>query len=230
METIAIQYCFRFPDAAEEVFDLELDAHKIELLNSDPGTVPQWAALDFYQCPICPLSISTHPNCPLVLNLVSIARRFDRILSYEKIHLDVFTKERNVSRQTTAQRGISSLMGLVIAASGCPHTVFFKPMARFHLPLATQEETMFRATSVYLLGQYFRKQRGKQADFDLKGLRDIYRNIEEVNKSIAKRLKTATRADSSVNAIVLLDTFAKVMPHFIDKSWDKLSGLFEEAQ
>ncbi len=228
METIRIQYCFRFPDAAHEVFDLALDAKTMELINNVPDMAPQWAGLDFYQCPICPLNIDSHPHCPLTLNLVNIIRSFERIVSYEKIDLDVYTKERNVSQQTTAQRGISSLMGLVIAASGCPHTEFFRPMARFHLPLATQEETMFRAVSSYLLGQYFRKQKGKAADFDLNGLKNIYQNIEVVNKSVARRLTTAITADSSVNAIVILDMFAKVFPHFIDKSWDKLSCLFEE--
>jgi hypothetical protein len=228
MDTIRIQYCFRFPDASQEVFDLALGAETLELVNNVPDALPEWTALDFCQCPICPLHIDTHPHCPLALNLVDITKRFSRIVSYEKIGLDVFTEERNVSRQTTAQKGLSSLMGVLIAASGCPHTVFFKPMARFHLPLATQEETMFRAVSSYLLGQYFRKQDGKPADFDLNGLRNIYQNIEVINKSVARRLRIAITADSSVNAIVILDMFAKAFPHFIDKSWDKLSCLFEE--
>jgi hypothetical protein len=30
-----------------------------------------------------------------------------------------------------------------------------KPMARFHLPLASEEETIYRATTMYLLAQYF---------------------------------------------------------------------------
>ena len=221
IDTVTIQYCFRFQDNTEETFDLELDTETLELINNTPETIPEWARLDFHECPICSLSISIHPNCPLILNLVNIIRRFDRIVSYEKVDMEIYTKERNISRQTTAQRGISSLIGLVVAASGCPHTVFFKPMARFHLPLATHEETMFRAISSYLLGQYFRRQKGEQVDFDLD------QNIEVVNKSIAKRIRSVISADSSVNAIVILDMFAKALPHYIDEPWDKLGRLFE---
>ncbi|MCP4400992.1 MAG: hypothetical protein GY801_27310 [bacterium] len=49
-------------------------------------------------------------------------------------------------------------------------------MAHFHQPLANVEETIFRATSMYLLSQYFAKQEGKEAKFELDGLEEIYRH------------------------------------------------------
>jgi hypothetical protein len=147
-------------------------------------------------------------------------------MSYETIHVDVITKERNISKQTTAQRGLSSLMGLVIASSGCPHTAFFRPMARFHLPLASVTETVYRASSMYLLSQYFLNQNGKSTDPDLKGLERIYDNMREVNIAVAKRLRYATKADSSVNAIVILDAFAMAMPTCIAESLNDLQYLF----
>jgi len=226
MDNIAIEYCFRLTDNTQEVFLLELDAHNLELLNNVPENLPEWTSLGFHQCPNCPLTGSTHPDCPLASNLVNIVRRFDHILSYDEIHMDVITEERRVSQRTTAQRGLSSLMGIVIAASGCPHTVFFKPMARFHLPLASEEETLYRAASMYLLAQYFLHREGGNADFELQGLKKIYKNIQLVNTTIAKRLRAAIKTDSSVNAIILLDMYAKAMPYVIDESLKEIRYLF----
>ena len=37
-----------------------------------------------------------------------------------------------------------------MALSGCPVLEQLKPMARFHLPFASVEETIYRAASMYL--------------------------------------------------------------------------------
>lgn len=226
MGSIAIKYCFRLPDDTQEVFYLELDAQSLELVGNVPENPPQWTSLGFHQCPNCPLSSRTHPNCPLMLNLVDIVRRFDHILSYDEISMEVIMDERCISRCTTAQRGLSSLMGIVIASSGCPHTVFFKPMVRFHLPLASEEETLYRATSMYLLAQYFLQKEGKKADFELHGLEQIYNNIHLLNTAIAERLRAASKTDSSVNAIIMLDMYAKAMPYAIEESLEEIRYLF----
>ena len=102
----------------------------------------------------------------MAANIVNIVEPFDRLLSYDEVHVDVTTEERMISLETTAEEGISSLMGLVIATCGCPHTAFLKPMARFHLPLASKEETIFRAASMYLLAQYYVNKNCQTADFE----------------------------------------------------------------
>jgi hypothetical protein len=226
MNNFTITYRFRLPDATEESFTLELDSRTLESVGSAVDSAPEWAKLEFHQCPNCPLNSSTNPYCPLSRKLVNIVKPFDHIISHETIHMDVLTKERNISRQTTAQKGLSSLMGLMIATSGCPHTVFLKPMARFHLPLASVTETIYRASSMYLMAQYFLKQEGKEADFSLKGLEQMYDDLRMVNIAVANRLRSATGADSSVNAIVILDAFAMAMPTCIDASLKNLRPIF----
>ena len=226
MESVTIQYCFTLPDGSQEVFDLQLDAQSVELLGNTPKAFPSWTNLDFHQCPHCPLVIDTHPHCPLAANLVNIVEPFDRLLSYERIHVDVVTESRLISRDTAAEEGISSLMGLVIPTSGCPKTAFFKPMARFHLPFASQEETIFRVASTYLLGQFFRRKEGQDADLELKGLRKIYEDVQVVNASVAARLQSATEKDSTLNAIVLLDMYAKILSHAIEQSLEEIRYLF----
>ncbi|NVM23231.1 MAG: hypothetical protein HWN68_15780 [Desulfobacterales bacterium] len=226
METVAVRYCFTSPDGSQETFDLQLDAHNLDLLGSLPEKLPPWTNLDCNQCPNCPLTIHTHPHCPLAARLVNIVERFNRFLSYDQIHVDVITEERFISHDTTVQIGISSLMGLVIATCGCPHTAFLKPMARFHLPLSTEEETTYRAASMYLLAQYFLKKEGLNADLELEGLRKIYRNIHLVNTAVAERLRTATETDSSLNAISMLDMYALTIPLVIDESLEEIRHLF----
>jgi hypothetical protein len=226
MKTIVIQYCFRLPDHSSEDFKLELDPHNLELTGNIPQSLPAWTELDFHQCPHCPLEVVTDPYCPLAANLVNIVQRFDGLISYDKIRVDVITQERRISQHTTAQKGISSMMGLVIATCGCPHTAFFKAMGRFHLPLASSEETIFRATSMYLLAQYFLKMEGRHADFELGGLTKIYNNMQIVNVAIANRLRSTSMSDSLINAIVILDNFAKSLPYAIEKSLKNFRHLF----
>lgn len=226
MECITIRYCFTLVDGSQEVFNLELDAQTLQLIGNIPEILPSWTNLDFHQCQNCPLSVDTHPHCPQAVNLVNIVEPFDRLLSYDQIYVEITTEERSISQDTTAQEGIGSLMGLVIATCGCPHTAFFKPMARFHLPLASEEETIYRATSMYLLAQYFSRKEGQDADLELEGLTEIYRNIHIVNTAVAERLRAASETDSALNAIVLLDMYALTLPMVIEKSLEKIRYLF----
>jgi hypothetical protein len=157
---------------------------------------------------------------------VNLVQRFDGLLSHEKVDMEVVTEERTITQKTTAQRGISSLMGLVIAASGCPHTALLRPMARFHLPFASNEETVYRATSMYLLAQYFLKKEGAHSDLELDGLARIYENMQIINVAVAERLRAATTTDSSVNAIVVLDVYAKTVEMVIEGSLERIRYLF----
>ena len=226
MKTIVIKYRFRLPDNSSEDFKLELNPRKLELTGNIPKSLPTWTKLDFHQCPHCPLEVVTNPYCPLAANIVNIVQRFDGLISYDKIRVDVITQERRISQDTTVQKGISSMMGLVIATCGCPHTAFFKAMGRFHLPLASNEETIFRATSMYLLAQYFLKGEGRHADLELEGLTKIYQNMQIVNVAIANRLRSTSMSDSSINAIIILDNYAKSLPYAIEKSLENLRHLF----
>ena len=226
MENIFIKYRFKFPDGTQEVFDLELDALNLELVVSIPESPPQWTDLDFHQCPNCPLDSSIHQKCPLMMHFIDIVDRFDHILSYDEIRLEVVMDERSVSSSITAQKGLSSLVGIVITASGCPHTKFFKPMLRFHLPLSSASETIYRAASMYLLAQYFIFKEAKKADFELHGLEEIYNNMHLINVAIAERLRVASKTDALVNAIILLDMFTGTIPSVIEDSLEELKYLF----
>ncbi len=226
MEPIQISYRFNLGDDKSEVFDVHLDPDTLEIINQPSGELPPWTDLEFHQCSHCPFTSDTHPNCPLAVTLIQVIGRFDNVVSHNKIELTVLTHERKVFQKTTAQKGISSLVGLLFAASGCPHTAYFKPMARYHLPLASEDETFYRATGMYLLAQYLLHREGKRADLELEGLKKIYHNLHLLNTMVAERIRSATRSDSSVNAVVLLDMITNLMPFILDEQLAKISHLF----
>lgn len=223
---VHIRYTFTLADDSREQFDLELDPATLTLRNHDDASTPGWTALSFHQCCHCPYTEAAQPFCPAAANLVPLLQRLDHLASYEKTTLEVVTMERCVTQQTTAQRAIGSLMGLMIAASHCPHTHFFKPMARFHLPLASEDETIYRATANFMLAQYLRKGDNPSPDCNLEGLNTIYRNMQIVNRAMAARLRATAQTDSSINAIILLDMYAKSVPYVIRRDLEELRPLF----
>ena len=226
MGIIEIRYCFKLDEHRHEIIDLRLDSQTLEIVNKSCEDLPAWTKLDFHKCPHCPLNTLSHPDCPIAVSLVDVVKRFDSVMSCDEIDLEVVTSERHVSQHTTAQRGISSLLGLLFPVSGCPHTAFFKPMVRFHLPMATEEETIFRATGVYLLAQYFLRKKGQRGDFDLHGLKQIYINLRLLNTNITKRLRSVTQTDSYINAVVSLDVFAHALPLVIEDQLEEIRHLF----
>ena len=114
METKVIRYCFRLPGNFREDFKFELNAQNLELKGRVPKCLPPWTKLEFNQCSNCPLDAAVHPHCPLAANIYNIVQRFDGLNSYDEITVEVVTEQRWMAQRTTAQKGISSMMGLVI--------------------------------------------------------------------------------------------------------------------
>jgi hypothetical protein len=226
MDPIEILYRFQMEDGRKDVFALKLDPESLQIIGDVGGPMPDWTALEVSQCQNCPLDAQESPKCPAAVNMVRLVKRFDTLLSLDEAKVTVVTDERKVYGETTIQRAVCSLMGLLMAASDCPLMDFFKPMARFHLPFASTAETIWRATSAYLMAQYFHSSDGAEPDIQFEGLSRIYEEIQIVNLAFARRLRHACRQDSMINAIVLLDMFAQSMPSAIDESLEEIRHLF----
>ncbi len=223
---LTIQYRFRFPNGRGLDFELHLDPVTLARRPDTTWPLPSWTALEFHQCPNCPLDPAVHPDCPAAANLRSLVEWCGQLWSYDSVRVEVVTPQRVVSKDTSVQAGVSSLVGLTMATSGCPHTAFFRPMARFHLPFPSTIDTIYRATSMYLLAQYFRRKEGGEPDLDLNGLADIYRNLQIINTAMAARLRAATEKDAAVNAVIILDVFAQTLPLSISDSLEEIRHLF----
>lgn len=226
MDTINFTYQFDFKSGRQEEFHIDLDSETLSPIQSEATELPEWTRLEFKQCVGCPLSLETL-YCPLAKQLAPLVDSIKDIVSIEEARVTVIQDERVISRDTTAQEGISSIMGVITATSGCPLTEFFKPMARFHLPFSNLEETFYRVASMYMLGQYYRWKSNLSADMEIKGLHQFYANVAMVNKNMAERLRDSKREDGAVNALVILDMFVKIVPDAIDDVLDNLKPLFE---
>lgn len=220
-----IHYRFGRPGAAGQQLTVCIDA--ATLVCREPAPVAcAWTALAFHQCQNCPLDPATTPLCPLAARLEPVVRPMAEILSYDELAVEVDDGQRTVSAVTSAQAVASSIIGLLAAVSGCPHTTFLSTMAWFHLPLATEEETIFRATGAYLLAQRMARDRGEAPDWEMQGLKRSYAALHLVNVALAKRLRAASSQDAAVNAVVRLDMFAKAVPYSIDDFLDPLRPFF----
>lgn len=228
MATKDIEYIFTLPDGSREVFLFQLDPITLELAGTQPVFMPAWTDLHDHRCANCPLNPATHDRCPLAASLVPVVHRLGGLLSWDIVRVEVVNSERTITQQTSAQRAIGSMLGLLNSVSGCPHLAYFRPMARFHLPLASREETIYRATSMYLLAQYFRAHAGQAPDFDLHGLQEIYHNVQLVNAGMVQRLRHATESDYMVNAVVFLDLYAVAVQQTITESLEDVGHWFSD--
>ena len=221
MGSFQVRYSFLLPNGERPNFTLGIDEETLELSDPEPDALPDWTRLSFHQCSNCPLREETHPRCPVAVRFVDIAERFEQVVSYDSVRVEVETEDRKIEAETRAERALASLMGLIMATSGCPHTAFFKPMARFHLPLATRLETIFRSVATYLLAQYMRGvPAAAEAD-----LSELYARMRIVNASITRRLRAAGRTDSTLNAVVLLDVYAMAVPTALEDTLEEIRHL-----
>ena len=226
MSKVALTYRFTFPDSQERVFELEMDRDTAELSPPPVSNPPAWAALAFNQCNGCPFSAADKPHCPAALHMAGVIDGFTDLVSYDKVRVSVESEERQVVATLPAQQALASLMGLIMASSGCPNTAVFRPMARFHLPFSSESETAYRVASMYLLAQHYSAREGASADFVLNDLERVYRGVHSVNRGMAQRLRAASRQDAIVNAVVLLDVFSSLVPAAIHDILDEIKPAF----
>lgn len=225
-KSIRFQYRFQFGDGRESSFDIRLHPSTLKLRCNIKGELPAWTRLSFNQCPHCPLKESEHSHCPLAVSLIEPIESLADVKSFDKAKITITTPERITGSRTTIQEGLSAMMGLIMPTSGCPHTAFFRPMARFHLPFATEVETLYRVSTMYLMAQLLRREKGLDADFDLKGIGPLYDNLRTLNKAMVTRLSAASDLDSAINAVVLLDQFAANFTYSLDDPLETFETLF----
>lgn len=208
-KSISIRYIFTFQNRKKIELLLSLDQKTLLLINPCYKTGPDWTLLSFYKCGNCPFNENEQKFCPIAVNLVDIIKNFRNIPSTEKVTVQIEYKKRIYLKDTVISTGLSSLIGIYMVTAGCPIFAKLKPMVLTHLPFASIEETCYRVTSMYLLAQYFIFKNGENPDWAMKELVTIYKEIQSVNSHISKRLFHIAMEDSSLNALVNLDCFAK---------------------
>ena len=100
------------------------------------------------------------PHCPAALHMAPAVELLKELVSFDTVGVTVTQAERTVHAETTAQQALSSVLGLIMATSGCPWTDRLRPMARFHLPFASEAETVYRSVCMFLLARDIAYERG----------------------------------------------------------------------
>ena len=232
METFKITYEFVFPDARSRQFLLELDSKTLALtpIHSEIRE-SKWSRLENCQCTVCPLKTENVPRCPVAANMFGLSEHFKNEASTTKVTVHVHTENRTYSKTASVQEGLFSIFGVIMSTSGCPILNFLKPMARFHLPFATHEETIVRSISFHLLRQYFLSKKGLTPDLDLKHLNEQYSSVQRVNEGLLARIRSIIeKGDAESNAVVILDAFAQLLSMEIGSGLAGLEYLFADSQ
>lgn len=234
MASYTILYRFEFGDGRTKAFEIRLDERtgRRDWSQADPNGQPEaapiWVALGHEQCSHCPLRAESNPLCPAARALAGVIEEFKTESSFSEVHVQVTTPERTIQKTLPLQEGLFGLFGLSMATSGCPKLSFLRPMARYHLPFSTIDETIVRSVSFYLLRQYIQAKRGGEADWSLKGLLSAYDDLNLVNQGILARVRSVARGDAEANSVIILDALAQMLSGQLQTGLPDLEPLFDD--
>ena len=231
-EPLSIEYRFDLPNGSRKALELEFNAADFRLINEVTAEPPFWTELKFNQCGNCPLNSKQSPQCPAALHMVPAVDALKELVSFDTVGVTVVQAERTIHAETSAQHAMSSVLGLIMATAGCPWTDHLRPMARFHLPFASEAETVYRSVSMYLLARHFSAaaatpSSGAATPGGFADLQTLYENLHVVNRDMSRRLGAATKTDPARNAMALLDSYTTLLPAAIDASLEDLKPLFD---
>ena len=209
--TIWFRYIFTLDNGRRRQFEVHLDPETLNIV-PPPGVKepPSWTTLEYAACAHCPLPPASR-HCPIAVNIAPVVEEFGDVISCRNAEVLVETQERSFYKKGSAQETLFPLIGIYMAASGCPAMEKLKPLTRHHLPFASIEETIYRVITMYVTAQYMRMQNGLEPDWELRGITELYDTINKVNASFCERLSKAVKQDSIVNSVVILDAFAQLV-------------------
>lgn len=220
-------YQFQFANGHLKDYKIALDPDTLSLIPMASVSEPsEWVRLTYQACRNCPLKPDLYSYCPIAVNIMELVEAFKGVFSYHDCTVVCASAERTYSKKTSVMEGLSAIFGVIMATSDCPVMEFLKPMARFHLPFATIEETTVRTSSMYLLAQYFKYKDQPEIKFDFKTLEKHYSQVQLVNEGLLARINSVTSEDADKNAIVTLHSLSQFLSMEIDYSLSGLEHIF----
>ena len=214
-----MRYNFKLQDR-EVVFDVETEPHGLEA----DAEFPDWARLEHKQCACCPLKAPYCKYCPVATRMHGLLGAFSDDKSTEPVEVTVETPARNYTHTCDLQVGINSLMGLMMATSGCPVLKELGAMASFHIPFCSTRETLHRTVGSYLTKQYFVQLEGGEPDWKLKQLKELYEVLEGLNQDFSKRIQDSSSSDAVSNAVIMFFATSVVVASSLDHQLQRHQG------
>lgn len=209
-------YQLKLQDGTEYRYDVDIDRPDA-VAERNAEEHPHWTLLEQHRCSNCPLSPERYRHCPAAIEFEEIAARFANTASIERADVWVHSRDRSYFKNCDMQTMLKSLYGLIMASGACPILNRLKPLAYFHLPFATLEETVHRLAGTYLVNQYLHHHDGTaEPDWDLHGIQELYRELKTVNLALLKRLREASKDDANVNAIQTFVSISSIVEMGVD--------------
>jgi hypothetical protein len=185
------------------------------------GEHPEWAKLGFQQCSCCPLKEQYCTYCPAATRINEVMEAFADNVSTERVKVTVDTAERRYADECDLQTGLNSLLGLMMATSGCPVLKELGAMASFHIPFCSSRETLHRTVGSYLIKQYFKQLKGETPDWELKELKELYDLLEGLNQEFSKRIQSSISSDAVSNAVIMFFATSVVVANSLEHQLQK---------
>jgi len=217
-------YSFSFGQGERAEF--EVDESGDTSLEDASQDYPAWVKLERFKCDLCTLPPGSRRTCPAALSVQPAVEAFANCFSFEKLKVEVRVDRLLFSGEIPAQNAVRSLVGLLLSLSSCPVLSRLRPMAHFHLPFGSRQHTAFRFLGMYLIAQRLRQLEGLAPDWEMGGLLDLFKQIHEVNRNLAERLRDASTQDAAINSLIILDSLAYAAEADVESSLEQLRPLY----
>lgn len=222
------QFTYEFRFDSGELIRFTVDLERAAAPVPDRPPPAPWADLGYHQCSICPLRTEASPHCPVALDLQEVAAGFSQVLSYTEAEIVVISEERTYGQRMDVQSGLKSLLGLIMGSSACPVLSRLRPMAWFHLPFASVDETIYRVAGAFLLREYYAHRDGREPQLALPQLDSLYGDLQSLNRDFMTRLRAASQRDANLNAVNILFSLSAVVALTWTEKLDELRALFPD--
>ena len=199
---LRVTYSVEKPDGEVVEFVIRLDEHGI--LEGLAAEGPRWTRMEGQRCIDCRAGGAA---CRAAVAIAPVVDAFISVDSLQKVRARAILPNYTAEMDGPVSGVVSSIMGLTMAASGCPKLAPFRAMALYHQPFSTLEDTVIRAAGFLLLGRWAHATLGDADPFA--PLIDAWEQLEEVNLRIARCLQDHCATDAALNGLVNLDMFAK---------------------
>jgi hypothetical protein len=223
-----ITYQLQYQNGNERRFEVDIERPE-RMAEQGAESHPEWTLLANNRCPNCPLDQERVRYCPAAIEIEEIAADFADTTSIERTDVWVHTAERSYFKNTDMQSALKSLFGLVMASGPCPILSRLRPLAHFHLPFATLQETIHRLVGTYLINQYLHHNDGERHDWELHGIEQLYRELKIVNIQLMKRIRLASKEDASINAIQTFISIASIVEMGVDDIIEKMEPILRNG-
>jgi hypothetical protein len=225
---MAVEYRITLDD--EHAFNYKVQIERDVLVTDRGGMAADWVRLEYHKCTNCPLNSSEHATCPAAVDLKTVVEDFKGLPAFRKAWCHVRTEEREYSKLVNLEVALRSLLGVIMATSGCPVLNRLKPMARSHLPFASDSEFVLRTVSMYVLRELFKHREGRAADWDLTALTQDFSQLQLVNQALWHRIHDVCAGDTNLKAFLSFFSMSSSMTYSLDAQLEKVRSLVMEQE